>query len=508
MKILESNITLTKRVIAKYSELADAAEELSDLFGMEITAAGLSTFIKEKNLSVSKGMDLSIRRNKKLWWTRAKINRAKKILGDSITISEAVRRVSSEFKREITEDGLRSAFIRNGAKGSLETYLKSSFKSNVKPEDTAGTIIQIISQHNNLNAAYAEIKRVLNIGRSTTLKKVKKSFGKDAKLVNFLKKETVVVDTSDEVSALVSLVDKHRDLCDLMNMAPSKVEGLVNEAIAYGYRVKISDDRFSVNKELETPQDAPSTEVIIPKVAKSTVRLGIISDTHFGSKTCLREEIKNFVDTAYNDYGVRTMLHCGDIFAGIEVYHGQEAEVSHWGCDAQLSDAVENLPKKDGLEYYGILGNHDVSYVKRAGVDIGDRFARLRPDYHHLGELKERLIVNGIDIELIHLKSSAHARSYSLEKHIYQSISKINHPDVVLCGHRHTNGYFEIQGVHTLLIPCFEYASIHLKYCDFVPSIGGVIMDFILDDDDKLIRVSPTFFLYKAEKIVGTSITV
>ena len=464
----------------------------------------------------------------KVFWTKRNINDAKKILKKSTNFKKGVVDISLYFNKPITEDSLRSAFRRHGESTFLsdlfdhtETVLKN--KEDFEKQKRAESIIKILNKHISFNTAMSEINSKLKLGRTSVRRTLNKHFGSKAKPTDFLKKTETDNPTKsvlmDKLANTIKQANKKkrkitfRDLCDELDLAPAKVEAIVEDAISFGYKISFQDDALSLNRTL--PIQKITTKIHVPSPAKRRLRVGVVSDTHFGSDGALNAELKHFVNVAYDEYGVRTMLHCGDILAGNQVYKGQEAEVTHWGCDAQVGDAVENLPKRKNLELYGILGNHDASFIKLAGIDVGEKLADKRSDFHYIGALQEKILINGIEIELAHLKSSAHARSYSLEKHVYRTYSKSNQPQALFCGHKHTNGYFEVQQIHTFLVPCFEDPSLHLQYCDFQASIGGLIVDFVLDEYANIIRVEPSFHLYhhknaklmqiQADEVKGTS---
>ena len=212
----------------------------------------------------------------------------------------------------------------------------------------------------------------------------------------------------------------------------------------------------------------------------------------------MKEEIKHFVDTCYNDYGITTIFHGGDCLAGNKVYKGQAAELEDWSGQGQCEIFAETLPQHKDLQYVGILGNHDVDFIKSNGIDPAFIIGSLRKDITFIGNLKGKCILgdSDLELELVHIKSSAHARSYSLEKFIHQQASRDNHPDILMAGHRHINGFFEIQGIQAFLLPCFEAETLFALYSAYYPSIGGLIVTFVLDGDNKLLRCEPSFRRY------------
>ena len=226
----------------------------------------------------------------------------------------------------------------------------------------------------------------------------------------------------------------------------------------------------------------------------------MISDTHLGSSAALEEEVKHFINMAYDEYGIRTIFHGGDITTGNSVYRAQVSELDFWGCQQQCERVAEVFPERDGLTYYGILGNHDINFRKTAGIDMGYILHSLRKDIIILGELKSTFMLDSLRVELLHIKSHAHAKSYALEKHIARTVSKGNHPDVILAGHRHVGAYFMSNGIHAFMLPCFEDSNLFVKYNDFVPSIGGIIIEFVFNEDGQVISCIPNFKIYNPKQ--------
>lgn len=506
----KKRLNTAKSILKKHTSLYGAAQEIGTVLGIEVTVSSLAhAFDRHTDTTAGKFLQYDSSKFSKVWWTKDRLNKAKLILSRSDRISAALAKMTHVFKKKISEDSLRTAFNRGGFGGSLEKHLSPAKKTKRKyiegsKDDLCAAAVDILGKHHSLAHANEEIKRKLKMSSTSMRKMLKKKFGKAVTPTEFLKRDDGVdADKGILIEKLANIIKRRnkrktrlafRDLCDEFDMAPSKMESLVDEALAFGYKITFDNDQFQLDRKI--PINKVVTKVTVPSPAKSRVRIGVVSDTHFGSKAALKTELTDFVNVAYNDFGVTTMLHCGDILAGNKVYRGQEAEVDYWGCDGQVEDACNSLPEKKGLEWYGILGNHDISFLKNAGIDVGDKIEKCRSDFHCLGSLKEKIIINGIEIEMAHLKSVAHARSYSLEKHVYRTYSKSNQPHVLFCGHRHANGYFEVQRIHTFLVPCFEDATLFLQYSDFMPSIGGLIVDFILDDDGNIVRVSPTFHLY------------
>lgn len=501
-----------KRVLKKHSYISDAAQELSDLFGETVTPGTLSYALPEY-LNMRPGDLLKDPDNKykKRWWTKERIEKAKKILAESKTLYSAVLRMQKEFKKAISEDSLRTAFMRHEGNGNLMVYLKKGKRKKKldEKEEDINLIVAILKKHKSLKPAMKELKNKVGIGTTSLRKILKKQFGQTASPGEFLRGSiTQVEEENEQIEAMVKLIQKKtksrhnkfitfRELCDIMDLSPGKVENLIEEGKALGYTLNISGDVLYLDTATNKEQKQIH-KISIPKREENKITIAAIADTHCGSKHCMKEEIKHFVNLCYNDYGITTIFHGGDCLAGNRVYRGQVSELEEWSAQGQCEIFAETLPQLKGLQYIAILGNHDIDFIKSNGVDPAFIINNLRKDVKFLGNIKGKCILgdSNLELELVHIRSSAHARSYSLEKFIHKQTSRDNHPDILMAGHRHINGFFEIQGIQAFLLPCFEAETLFALYNTYFPSIGGLIVTFVLDDDNKLLRCEPSFRRY------------
>lgn len=357
-------------------------------------------------------------------WDSKTIEISLNILRKSSSPDHAVKAISKEFKEEISWNALRKALLKH--KGQ-------------SPKD-------VLNQENRIK----EINEIINF-LNTKSKKHNRSF---------------------------------EGLCNFFNKSPQYVKDLLNQAAALGYKIQDIDDRLFLDKKEN--RDIRETQVPISLVKDRTIKFAVISDTHFGSAAARPDLIADFVNFAY-DQGCRVVFHAGDILTGNSVYKNQAAELSYWGCRAQCLEACKGLPQKPDLMYYGILGNHDLNFLSTNGADPGWILEQMRPDIKIVGHLKGNILLQpgNILVELIHVKSHASGLSYPLEKHIAKAVSKGFLPDIILAGHLHRQGSFMLNGIHSFLLPCFEDENHFVKYHDFVPVIGGLILTLELNTNNK-----------------------
>lgn len=299
-------------------------------------------------------------------------------------------------------------------------------------------------------------------------------------------------------------------LCDALDLSPSRVRALIASAQQQGYRVEVAGDSVGWH-EPEPDLDAEQDLGVAPTTGERHT-IAVISDTHFGSKYCLRRYVQEFVRYAY-DRGARHVLHAGDILDGC--YDHGRWELSHHGFDDQAQDAAETLPRLPGLRYFAITGNHDETFTKSTGLDTGraivDRFRAFgRDDLEHLGARGATAKLGGARIELWHpRKSGAYSLSYHLQNHI-RDLALGRKPDILLAGHWHTWVYLEQRGVHALACGTFQGGgSAFGKSLGGAPSIGGTLVSWESTEHGTIRRVSverSAYYEHEAPREIGGSV--
>jgi len=191
-------------------------------------------------------------------------------------------------------------------------------------------------------------------------------------------------------------------------------------------------------------------------------KIGILADTHFGSIYAAREHLNDFYKELYSE-GVKQFFHAGDLTDG-EIYKGQVAEQDAIGFDSQKELVVKEYPRIKSSKTYFITGNHDLSYLKTAGADIGEAIEKDRSDMIYLGReyCKIRDLDKEMDMDLVHLKRGlAYAMSYPLQKYMRDQ-PNIRKPDILIAGHRHRSWYGLIGDTHSFEAGNFQYPT---PYC-------------------------------------------
>lgn len=353
-------------------------------------------------------------------WTDKQLKQARTIIGKHSALQEALEELSERFGESVTRSSVRHAFLRVGME-SPSAYLAS---------------VEVKAPH------------------EAQSNKNPKS------------------DDKDDVSKLIQLVKKQaldfEVLCDKLDKSPKRMRELIYEAQARGADIHIAADKVGISPTPEA--DVPEVQdVKIHPVVGERQKVGVISDTHFGSKYCMREQVKDFVNYAY-EQGVREILHNGDCLDG-SYRHGW-LELTHSGLEDQTADMCDVLPALPGLTYHAITGNHDETFWNESGANVGAAITHYfresgRNDIKFYGDRSAFLKIRGAVIEQWHPRGGgSYAKSYRLQKHIegYMAIK----PQVLLVGHFHQFCHIFERGVHGLLCPTFQGSG-----SKFSKSLGG-----------------------------------
>jgi predicted phosphodiesterase len=364
-------------------------------------------------------------------WSDNDLRRAKTILAKYPVsrFREAVTEIERSLGREVTAHALRSVFLRNDL-GPPSSYCLEDVDD--EEEEVTGVRVPAL------------VEKLVQLARKGPL--------------------------------------EFQNLCDKLDLSPAKTRGLIVQAREMGINVHVEHDHVGI--KLPQPEDRVRTVGIAPVVGERQ-KIAVISDTHLGSKYCLRDQLRDFIHYAY-EQGVREIVHPGDVLDGM--YRHGIYEVSHVGLDDQARDLNEVLPRLKGLNYRAITGNHDFTFTESSGVDVGAYLENYfkkhgREDLHFYGNRGAFLRVKGAVIHLWHPRSGvSYARSYAIQKHI-EKYSSGEKPNILLCGHWHVYCHVYERGVHGLACPTFQGGgSAFSKSLGGAPAIGGLLLSWELTE--------------------------
>ena len=227
------------------------------------------------------------------------------------------------------------------------------------------------------------------------------------------------------------------------------------------------------------------------RIRGDRVRIGVISDTHFGSKfqqpTYLIEHLEYM-----RKRKVDLIVHAGDVTDGsVHMHPGFEYELWAHGVDAQIKAAAQVLtPAAARLKvpWYFIGGNHDASHTKSAGVDVvnwlcgqSEWFNYLAPEQGGSRNSVGWLRFGSLEVQVCHPHmGSAYALSYRPQKWIEQ-LAPENKPHLVLMGNFHKCLQLDYRNVFALLLPSFQAQSGWMASKGISSYVGSAVLEVGLE---------------------------
>lgn len=254
------------------------------------------------------------------------------------------------------------------------------------------------------------------------------------------------------------------------------------DSIAELKRLRITMDNMVESKKsrlYEIPTD------------NNTFSFGLIGDTHIGSLYEALGELHSFYNLCEKE-GINTILHAGDVLDGFGMYKGQQFEQSKMGWDSQYKHFVNNYPRVKGMKTYFIAGNHDQSFSKIIGMNVGKALMVDRDDMVFLGNdnatVKFKTPSNRDFVaRLSHPGGgSAYAVSYRTQK-IIESLTGGTKPHVLGVGHLHKADMLpsnrNICGIQT---GCFQWQTPFMAGKASPAHVGGWRIGFTVGSQKSL----------------------
>lgn len=262
-----------------------------------------------------------------------------------------------------------------------------------------------------------------------------------------------------------------------------------------------NDELSSLRQENELLRkqlyDSTSRESITDyKFKGNKIKFGFLTDTHLGSLKA-NEKLLNSAYDIFEQEGIDRVFHGGDLTDGEHVYRGQEFELKILGFEAQVEYVVNAYPERKGIETHFIAGNHDESFWRRAGADIGLHIAKKRSDMIYLGMCEADINIQmrdvGIKLRLWHpTLGTAYAISYQSQRYI-ESLSGGKKPNILGIGHFHKAEYLFYRNIHAIQGGCVEFQTRFMASRKISAMMGFWIIEASINVDG-IVDITPKFY--------------
>lgn len=303
--------------------------------------------------------------------------------------------------------------------------------------------------------------------------------------------------------------DSVTDICERLELKPSELFGVIEILRSKGYNI----DTYEKDGELFICKKSSHKKAI--QVKKDIdefekISLGVLSDTHCGSKLEQPSLVKRFYEEG-KERNVDEFLHMGDMNDG----HYSPKRPAHiydlhaLGFTEQAKNVVNNYPcvrRENGeiIPTYFIGGSHDMTHILNGGADIGDYIDERREDMHFLGYNQAIHNVGknkNVAIKMQHPGGGvAKAHSYKSQEGI-NKIESGEKPKLLLQGHYHKSYYMFYRNIHTFLVPCMCAQSEFMKMNDIINTVGGYFIDLYVNNKGEIQYISFDEVLYGKDDI-------
>lgn len=224
------------------------------------------------------------------------------------------------------------------------------------------------------------------------------------------------------------------------------------------------------------------------------VRFGLCGDKHFNSKFVQITHLHTLYDI-FEKEGITDVYDAGDIDEGEKMRKGHQYECYNQGADDHVAEIAKNHPRRRGLKTKFITGNHDLSLVKQAGMDIGPAIAEKREDLEYLGQSWARInLTPNCILELRHPEdATAYAISYKPQQMI-NAMQGGDKPNIMALGHYHKAEYLFYRNVHAFQVGCGQAQTNFMRNKGIAAMVGGWIVEAEVDQDGTITRIKQEFF--------------
>lgn len=305
-------------------------------------------------------------------------------------------------------------------------------------------------------------------------------------------KELLIKEIEKTGFSHIDFLNKYEDIIPGPNRSAKRKKVIrYIENINFPEYEKVKPEKFiSESSVLDAPEYNANVE-------SSTITFGLIGDTHFGSKYAQITYLNDFYDICAKQ-GIKNVYHTGDITDGENMRPGHSYENYIHGADEHIKEIERLYPYREGITTHFICGNHDASFRKSCGLDIGNLIQSRRSDLNYLGRDTATIyLTNNCSMMLRHpWDTSAYALSYKPQKMIEAMRDASIKTDILCIGHYHKMEYTYYLSTHCLQTGCFQGTTPFTMGKGIRVSIGGWVVTVELDNEGYLKSITPQAITY------------
>lgn len=297
----------------------------------------------------------------------------------------------------------------------------------------------------------------------------------------------------DPVAELASLLKKRKDQGISAQEASQFEEWVFTALESRGVDIALKNGRICLETNVHSRVSEASMEGVFDP-SRGTHRFLILSDSHIGGRQAQPWFLKEMFQEA-EKRKCQAVLHCGDHIDGSPKMHkGFEYELSLLSCDQQVDFTVE-IYRQSQVPIFAVTGNHDGSFFKDSGINVGRLLEERLDNFKHLGPISGWIAGPNDDPNFIRLSHPGDGCSYALSykdqkmaEYLVLEDSKVP-TGFHMTGHYHKMNYMRGPlGAKYLLVPSSCARTDFMKAKKLVNWAGAFFIEFTIDKHGKLDR--------------------
>lgn len=308
--------------------------------------------------------------------------------------------------------------------------------------------------------------------------------------------------TPDELRALLLRQRLSvEEIASKLSMTRAAARELCKALRKSGANVQDLGGRLTISRE---PVQVAQNDALhrIDSDAHGRYRIGVISDTHLGSKYA-RVDVCDALYDWFASEGITTVLHGGNWIDGTARFNAYDLLPEAHGMQAQLDYFVRHYPQRKGIRTLYVAGDdHEGWFAQREGVQIGEMLedtARRagRDDLAYVGYIEAFFTLRHAKtratskLMLQHPGGgSAYALSYAPQKAI-EALQPGEKPGVAIFGHWHKMEFANIRGVWSLQAGCTKDLDPFGRKKRLTYHVGGSILELEQGERGEIFGATP-----------------
>ncbi|MBI2103268.1 hypothetical protein HYT55_05480 [Candidatus Woesearchaeota archaeon] len=294
------------------------------------------------------------------------------------------------------------------------------------------------------------------------------------------------------------------EFSDLVDLAPQDAKELLNQLPNWGANIYSHDQRILTRQTIAvtkwTHEDPFLLETIqVMGEERTGLRLGIVSDTHYGSRTT----DSGVVRAAYRyfaEQGIKNVLHAGNVLAGKSDKRYRQADRLTEDLEEQIELLKGQYPKIPGITTHFILGHADTTF-EDSQINPGREINDARSDFQYLGVVETDLVFNpeGKKAFTIRLYNERPYYTYGVS---YQAQKKLeamaggDKPNIWLYGGSQQLWHSRYQDVETFKLPGLQHQTLKMRDRAYCCNVGFLVLT-VVPEDEKIWTYAETFPVWK-----------